>query len=56
MVGDDIDSDVGGAQLMGIKGCLVKTGKFRQVYFEQSRVIPDIVIASVADLAEYFVK
>src|SRR6187551_3847258 len=38
MVGDDIDSDVGGAQLIEIKGCLVKTGKFRRQYFEQSDV------------------
>jgi len=51
MVGDDIDSDVGGAQLIGIKGCLVKTGKFRQQYFEQSQVKPDYIIQSVADLA-----
>ena len=50
MVGDDIDSDVGGAQLMGIKGCLVKTGKFRQSYFDQSAVKPDYVIDSIAGL------
>lgn len=50
MVGDDIDSDVGGAQTIGIKGCLVKTGKFRQAYFEQSDVKPDYVVASVAEL------
>lgn len=54
MVGDDIDSDVGGAQLIGIKGCLVKTGKFRQPYFEQSKVTPDYVIPSIADLAALF--
>jgi len=50
MVGDDIDSDVGGAQQLGIRGCLVKTGKFRQAYFEQSKVAPDYVIASAADV------
>lgn len=50
MVGDDIDSDVGGAQLLGMKGCLVKTGKFRQAYFEASSVKPDWVLASIADL------
>ncbi len=50
MVGDDIDSDVGGAQLIGIKGCLVETGKFRRVYFEQSAVAPDHVIPSIANL------
>lgn len=50
MVGDDVDSDVGGAQAVGIQGCLVRTGKFRQLYFEQSTVKPDYVIDSVAGL------
>lgn len=54
MVGDDIDSDIGGAQLIEIKGCLVKTGKFRQQYFEQSKVKPDYVIQSVAELPLIF--
>lgn len=54
MVGDDIDSDVGGAQLLGMNGCLVKTGKFRQAYFEQSLVKPTYVIASVADVMQCF--
>jgi len=49
MVGDDIDSDVGGAQLVGMRGCLVKTGKFRQAYFDASAVKPDWVLDSVAD-------
>lgn len=52
MVGDDIDSDVGGAQAMGIGGCLVKTGKFRQAYFDQSAVTPDILLDSIANLPE----
>lgn len=30
MVGDDIDSDVGGAKKAGMKGILVKTGKYRR--------------------------
>ena len=50
MVGDDIDSDVGGAQLSGIKGCLVKTGKFRQQYLEHSDIKPDYILQSVAGL------
>lgn len=50
MVGDDVDSDVGGAQQMGMAGCLVKTGKFRASYFAQSSVCPDMVLDSVADL------
>lgn len=56
MVGDDIDSDVGGAQLVGIQGCLVKTGKFRQTYFDQSTVVPDMVIDSIVDLADRLVS
>jgi HAD superfamily hydrolase (TIGR01458 family) len=54
MVGDDIDSDVGGAQLMGIQGCLVKTGKFREAYFQQSSIKPDYLIESIADLLDAF--
>jgi len=50
MVGDDIDSDIGGAHEAGIHGALVKTGKFRQPYFEKSAIKPDWVIDSVADL------
>jgi HAD superfamily hydrolase (TIGR01458 family) len=50
MIGDDIDSDIGGAQAAGMKGVLVKTGKFRQSYFETSSIKPDWVIDSVKDL------
>jgi HAD superfamily hydrolase (TIGR01458 family) len=50
MIGDDIDSDIGGAQAAGIKGVLVKTGKFRQSYFDASSIKPDWVIDSVKDL------
>lgn len=53
MVGDDIDSDVGGAQQLGIKGCLVKTGKFRQAYFAQSQVKPELVLDTIADLPRH---
>ncbi|HWV15641.1 MAG TPA: TIGR01458 family HAD-type hydrolase [Cellvibrio sp.] len=52
MVGDDIDSDVGGAQQAGMRGCLVKTGKFRQAYFAQSSVKPDLLLDSIADLPD----
>jgi len=50
MVGDDVDSDVGGAQQQGIAGALVKTGKFRAHYFAQSGVAPDYLLDSIADL------
>jgi HAD superfamily hydrolase (TIGR01458 family) len=50
MIGDDIDSDIGGAQQVGIKGILVRTGKYRQSYAAASNIKPDLVIDSIADL------
>ena len=50
MVGDDIDSDVGGGQAAGMGGILVKTGKFRKSYAESSNIQPDAIIDSIADL------
>ena len=32
MIGDDIVSDIGGAQACGMMGVQVRTGKFRSVY------------------------
>lgn len=50
IVGDDIESDVGGGQAVGLTGILVRTGKFRQEYVTKSPVRPDYVIDSVSDL------
>jgi len=50
MVGDDINSDIGGAQAAGMKGILVKTGKYREDLVAESEVVPDLVIDSVAGL------
>ena len=50
MIGDDINSDVGGAQVAGLKAVLVRTGKYRQAYAEASAIKPDYVIDSIADL------
>lgn len=50
IVGDDIDSDIGGGQQAGIKGVLVKTGKYRQSYVDRSDTKPDLVLESIADL------
>jgi phospholysine phosphohistidine inorganic pyrophosphate phosphatase len=50
MVGDDIESDVAGAQGAGIRGALVRTGKFRAAELERARVAPDFVLDSVAGL------
>lgn len=53
LVGDDLDSDVGGAQRHGMNGVLVKTGKFRQQYLEQSTIQPDGVLTTIAELPEF---
>ncbi|HMK16472.1 MAG TPA: TIGR01458 family HAD-type hydrolase, partial [Methanomicrobiales archaeon] len=50
MVGDDIETDIGGAQRCGIQGILVRTGKFREETLARSGIDPDFVIGSVADL------
>jgi HAD superfamily hydrolase (TIGR01458 family) len=51
MVGDDLWSDVQGAQRAGLRGWLVRTGKFREGTLRDSGIAPDRVLASVAELA-----
>lgn len=51
MVGDDLWSDVQGAQRAGLEGWLVRTGKFREEALRDSGITPDRVLASVAALA-----
>lgn len=50
MVGDDIDNDVLAAQRAGLRGVLVRTGKFRPESLARSAGRPDAVIESIADL------
>ncbi len=50
IIGDDIDADVGGGQHAGLRGILVRTGKYRQNYVEASSIKPDLVLDSVKDL------
>lgn len=49
MVGDDIETDVGGAIAAGLRGALVRTGKFREEDLERG-ITPDTVLASVAEV------
>ena len=51
MIGDDILTDVLGAQAMGMKGILVKTGKYRADLAARSKVTPDLELESLAELA-----
>ena len=49
MIGDDVHADVEGAQLAGLAGVLVRTGKFRASDLTDG-VSPEAVLDSVADL------
>jgi HAD superfamily hydrolase (TIGR01458 family) len=49
MIGDDVKTDVGGAQAAGLRGALVRTGKFRESDL-RGEIAPDAVFDSVADL------
>jgi HAD superfamily hydrolase (TIGR01458 family) len=49
VVGDDVESDVGAAMAAGLRGVLVRTGKFRPQDLE-GPVRPDLVLDSIADL------
>ncbi len=51
MVGDDVWSDVDGAQKAGLQGWLVKTGKYLPDVLEKTGVKPDRIIDSIAALA-----
>jgi HAD superfamily hydrolase (TIGR01458 family) len=53
MIGDDIDADVGGAQAAGLKGALVKTGKFCPADLVRA-VHPDAVFDSIGDLPRWW--
>jgi len=53
MIGDDIRGDIEGAQNAGIRGLLVKTGKFQQTDLELG-IKPYDVIESVVDLPAWW--
>ena len=53
MIGDDIHSDVAGAQNAGIQGVLVKTGKYRPEDLQQG-IQPNAVLHSIRHLPEWW--
>jgi HAD superfamily hydrolase (TIGR01458 family) len=53
MVGDDVETDVLAAMALGMRGVLVRTGKFREESLAAVQRSPDGVIDSVADLAAW---
>jgi HAD superfamily hydrolase (TIGR01458 family) len=50
MVGDDVESDVGGALAAGLAGVLVRTGKYRDDALRASGIQPTAILDSIADL------
>lgn len=51
MIGDDIEIDIRGAQSMGMKGWLVKTGRFRRQDLGRA-IWPDHILESFASVLE----
>jgi HAD superfamily hydrolase (TIGR01458 family) len=52
MVGDDVESDVGGALAAGLAGVLVRTGKYTPDAERDAGVDPTATIDSIADLPD----
>ncbi len=48
LITDDVESDVRGARLFGMRTVLVRTGKFRPEALERADPGPDIVVSSLA--------
>jgi HAD superfamily hydrolase (TIGR01458 family) len=54
MVGDDVETDVGGALGAGLAGILVQTGKYREQAVRASGIEPTVTVASVAEVPGLF--
>jgi HAD superfamily hydrolase (TIGR01458 family) len=52
MIGDDLHTDVLGAQAVGIRGVLVRTGKFRPDGVAAAAHPPDVIIDSIVDVVD----
>jgi HAD superfamily hydrolase (TIGR01458 family) len=50
MVGDDVESDVAGAMNEGLRGVLVRTGKYREDFVRETGVEPTATVDSIADV------
>ncbi len=56
MVGDDINTDIGGSITCGLQGVLVQTGKFSREVLESSQIKPIHVLPSIMFLPELIQK
>ena len=53
MVGDDLEGDIAGAQATGLRTVLVRTGKFRPDDLDHTRISPDGIVSSIAQLPDW---
>lgn len=53
MVGDDVEADVGGAKDVGLKGVLVRTGKYQEGDEDKLSPSPDYVAADLSAAADW---
>jgi len=53
MVGDDIDNDIRGAQIAGMRSVLVSTGKHNAHSLQLQQTRPEAILASIADLPKW---
>jgi HAD superfamily hydrolase (TIGR01458 family) len=56
MVGDDIESDIGGALAAGLHGVLVRTGKYREAAAPASAIEPTATVDSIGDVPALLVS
>ena len=47
MIGDDLENDVGGAQQHGVRGVLVRTGKYRPDDECHTSIRPDLIVDDI---------
>ena len=52
MIGDDIITDIGGAYHAGMKGILVKTGKYRSDSVDSAEIKPACIIDSISRIQD----
>ena len=55
MIGDDVETDVGGAMAAGLPGILVRTGKYRR-HAVTTRVTPTAIVDSIKDVPGTFTR
>lgn len=53
IIGDDVENDVLGGQKAGLKGILVRTGKFNESFVQRSGVKPDLILQNFSKILDY---